>query len=1500
MKKIITIASAAVITAALIIVFVFVFPAWNSSEEITPEPIVADHIFTKNTAADSTPAAAVLTPLSVNDIIAAHTPRSGYTLAPALFGPSGVDPASSFILKTPPEYDSAYPQISIDGQPPPIITREDENTFIVTPSLRLSSNSVYIFKINDDISWAFQTAAEFKITSTLPRNQSANVPVRTGVEISFSLDFAPDISKHFVIYPETKGKFISRGSTAVFVPDSPLEHSRVYTVTISAGVVSPDTDEVTGTDYIFSFETEPESSAHTFNPAVHFSRHYIEFPSFSPPSVSFWLNYDRNRTRPVINMNVYKLDDRQSAIAAVNRLAGAPNWSQIPQNDRFVDTSGLLDVHSSVYTGTPEDMWGSDTFTLPDTLPPGFYLLDAETGGSNNQIIIQITDLAVQLAADSDKTLLWVNDMTTGTPAAKAKIYDPFADKTYETTEYGIAVAERMPESNEYFIITAGDGKESVVFIHSAWLRPFNYGWGWGGNYADGGYWSALQLDRTLFQRSDTLSFWGFVQSRRAKEDIPHITVTLTEHTWWRHAEERDILHRENIPVSGGAYSGEIKLPQLEPGSYEIAVYHGEILLDSVYFNVMDYAKPPYQLNVSASKAAIFSGEEVTFTAVTEFFEGTPVPDLDISYNFWGWRLSAPNGGQSKTDAEGVLELSASPVAEQVTNDNWVQGESSLQFTAEATLPEIGWVHEWESVRVFINDINVRPSAVREGRNANLTVDVNNIILERINEGTAEHWGDYLGDGKAEQKISVEIFEVWWEKIPAGQRYDHITRQSVPWFRYEQRKRRLETFELTTDASGTAERDFTVPDTENRSYEAHLMTTDGNGRMIRHIIYIGRDYTDFYNTAGSEYPFLYGADHDGYDLGDTAELVVMRGEEPLTQGNFLFVVVSDGILSYHTGKNTLTFEFGEQHVPNTQVFAYHFNGHVYHTSGMMTSQLRYNSEKRSLDIEVYLNKETYAPGETAVITIRAKDAEGNPKAANVNIALVDEALFALMDYAPDTRAMLYRNVDDNLKISIATHRTFTSDGIIEEEGLGGGGNTARYAGAMMDMDMAEAEAAPAPAAADGGGGDSAKIRERFEDTAVFASVCTDESGEAEFTVRLPDNITSWRLTASALSDDLYAGNTIQNVRVTQPVFLHYTLNSIFLTGDIPQIGVNVYGSELSGGEPVSFEIWREDSPEDIRTGSGVSFERVNIPLWELTEEGAGSIIIRASAGGWSDAVKHTYNVTNSHRLVDTAVFYETITPETVFEVNPGGLTNITFTDSGRGRFLGELLNLCNIWHTGARIEGFLAKREASRLISEHFPDIELFGGQEGFNVMDYQTETGGIAILPYAEADLQVTVTLIPFIWEEVNLAALKGYLRNIYNSSDTDNKMLALYGLSMLGEPVLLELQKYTAAANNSLLDGLSVRNISYIALGFAAMGEVQTARELYNERILPSIQEIAPYYRVNTGTGRAEILDATAAAALLAAQLGTQESAGLHDYTAAHRFDSPHRFKDDALLLN
>ena len=1429
--------------------------------------------------------------------------RGGYVLVPELFGTTGVDVGSSFLLTTPVDIPvgAGLPVVSIDGERLPYVTRESANTFWVTPVAPFSHNSLYIFRLErdslPDITWAFQTTIRFQITSTLPADETVNVPVDTGIEFTFSSAAHTPIDDYFSIYPHVAGRFITRGTTTVFMPTSRLAYQQLYTVTLRAGVRLNGTNEAITADRVFTFETaarpvpveRPARQPVRIPDRIHFFRTYAEFPSFASPEIHFVANRGTEFTDASVVIDVYMLENNEDAVYAVRKFLNTPRWSRYAWRDSLIDTTEL----THVFTLEPEETdYGFETARLLENLPNGFYLVSATFGDAHDQMIIQITDLAVQIVAD-DTALIWVNDMTTGLPAVGARIYDAVTSRFYETDEDGIAIIERgmMRTFANWLAITAEDGKEGFVFLSTVdghfapawnrWTLP-DGGHTWGGaSPAADQYWRVFQVDRTLFQRSDTVNLWGFVQNRGIHEEISYVTATL------RSNRGNDILHQQNIPVENGVFSGEIQLPHLDPGAYTIAITHRNITIGSISISVQDFVKPPYQLTAVADRRAMFVDEMITFSANAAFFEGTPVAELEVTYSFSGSPLRVSSGSnRGRTDINGNIEASTG----EFNPSSNTQGQHILTFTANATLPEIGRVQRSATTRVFINDIDMRVSSRRTDGDAWISVNINDITLDRINDGTARNQNDFRCAPTAGQEVQVEITRIYWERTRSGEFYCFIERRVIPRYTSRRRTEVIETFTMTTDANGEARQYFQVPNRPHESYQASVTTIDGNGRVISRGSFIGRDFTSFHQSAsGSEFMFMYGARSwsEGYDIGEEVTVSIYRGAEKVTQGNLLFVVAQQGILHYHVGSNPFTFDFEDKYVPNAVVFAFHFNGHTYYTSSRMSQRLRFNSESRNLNLNITTCQSQYRPGETATITIVATDNYGNPKQSNINISLVDEALFALRNYEVDTLTTLYRQIATRLRFSMSTHRAFVSDGIPELNQLGQ--LVLRQSMPPMraaDGSMAGAVSPPAmsPGAAmdmaesASGGGDDTHLREVFEDTAVFAALRTNERGVATFTFRLPDNITSWRLTASGISDDLYAGNYVGNVMVTNPMFLHYSLNDIFLVGDTPTIGVNVFGTSLTGTERVFIDVYPEGSPEDMRRIQGAPFERINIPLWEMTEEGPHAVIIRATTDtGLSDAVRHGFEVVNSHRHIDTAVFYD-VTADTEFAIGLAGLTNITFTDHGRGQFLRDLSGMRHMRSTN-RVEALVIRREATKLINEHFPDTWFTGRACNFNPRDYQRQDGGMAMLTYAESDLALTIRLMPFILDEINVPALRNYLNRALTSDNADNKMQALYGLAMLQEPVLLDLQNYL------LVENLSMRDTAYIALSFVALGEIEVATAIYNERILPNIQSVPPFYRVYTGTRYADILDATAVVALLASQINAPQREGLHQYVARRR---------------
>ena len=140
-----------------------------------------------------------------------------------------------------------------------------------------------------------------------------------------------------------------------------------------------------------------------------------------------------------------------------------------------------------------------------------------------------------------------------------------------------------------------------------------------------------------------------------------------------------------------------------------------------------------------------------------------------------------------------------------------------------------------------------------------------------------------------------------------------------------------------------------------------------------------------------------------------------------------------------------------------------------------------------------------------------------------------------------------------------------------------------------------------------------------------------------------------------------------------------------------------------------------------------------------------------------------------------------------------------------------------------------------------------------------------MSLFPYSDADFNLTVKFAVFAKDMANTEKLKEYFRR--NANIHSNRVKALYGLSVLGEPVLLELNQIEN------IDNLSITDTIYLALAYYKLGDISKASEIYNERITPYIEKLTPYYRINAKTSKDDIIEATALCAYLAALLERPE---------------------------
>ncbi len=287
--------------------------------------------------------------------------------------------------------------------------------------------------------------------------------------------------------------------------------------------------------------------------------------------------------------------------------------------------------------------------------------------------------------------------------------------------------------------------------------------------------------------------------------------------------------------------------------------------------------------------------------------------------------------------------------------------------------------------------------------------------------------------------------------------------------------------------------------------------------------------------APSRYGIGIIADRETYVPGDTASLFMQLPYE----ANWTLLitteradVMTEDVIRVNGESVVYELPITEAFAPNAYVSVTAIKGGVgyYGDPSLPAYSMTYTSLTvtpihRILNVEIEPSAEDYEPGDAASFTVRVTDSDGNPVIAEVGAALTDEAV---LDLAPPNSAPQLDVFYDPTRNYVMTHVGMM--GLIDllEDGLFPGG----YGG--------------------GGGGDEgggALIRDDFEYTPLWESIVTDANGIAEVSVELPDNLTTWRFDARAVTMDTDVGDTTLDVVSSLPLLIRPAAPRFFVVGD---------------------------------------------------------------------------------------------------------------------------------------------------------------------------------------------------------------------------------------------------------------------------------------------------------------------------------------------------------------
>ena len=747
-----------------------------------------------------------------------------------------------------------------------------------------------------------------------------------------------------------------------------------------------------------------------------------------------------------------------------------------------------------------------------------------------------------------------------------------------------------------------------------------------------------LFTERPIYRPGETVSYKGVVRDEDdASYAIPGadaiFTVTVSDPRY-------DDLLTSRVALSEiGTFSGEIILPADAPtGRYWVGVTDEQgTYITATRFTVAEFRAPEFKVEVEAPKTDYLAGETIAAEARASFFFGGPVAGANTEwsahawptvirvegyedYSFWDsgipyWARrdwdSPRSSGEARTDDSGVARLDVPGRLE--------PDEGTHRFTISATVTDANGQAVAGSTTVTVHPATwyagIKPESYVATAGEAATVHLVSVDYQRR---IAPH-----------RPVTVRAYKREW--VPTEERVYY----AGAYYRSEPRDTEVDMQSVTTDAAGEASVEFTPPSAG--IYRLVAESIDDQGRVARSARYL------WVSGAGrAAWPVRDDdvieliADRDSYEVGDVAEVLVpapvagATGLVTIERGR----VRSAEVRGFETNSEVLRIPIEDEHIPNIYLGVVLYRPPTeddpyprYHVGYV---ELSVSTAPRRLDVRIRPDREEAQPGETVGYEVLVTDSEGEGVEAEVSVAVVDQAVLSLADeVGPDgmgafwfERALAVRTAS-SLAASIDRRN---ADFHHSAEGEEGSGNDDARRGAPIfgrGGDGAAAEAAPGVRDS---GSDLSHVRSDFRYTALWiGQLQTDERGRAEFELQLPDNATTWRARARAVTAETRVGEGESELLVTQPLLVRPALPRFLRVGDEVTLRTLVTNRTAAAVNVIATIEAQGVAVDRLDAGSArIEPGRTAVFGWpaRALEEGTATVRFRATtAGGGGDAVE---------------------------------------------------------------------------------------------------------------------------------------------------------------------------------------------------------------------------------------------------------------------------------------
>lgn len=597
---------------------------------------------------------------------------------------------------------------------------------------------------------------------------------------------------------------------------------------------------------------------------------------------------------------------------------------------------------------------------------PGAWVLTLEEDEYRATALVVVSDVAAVVKHGPRQVLVWARDEVKDQPAAGVEVLLSDGKRVFQTGKTGddgVWLVDLDREVRDLRVLALRSGH--VAFTAGRAPRQVAFG------YSPKGY---VLTDRPVYRPGQQVSWKAIVRRVERGAYLP----TSNEEVKLVVRDARGRMVRQATRRTGdyGTLSGDLQLgAESALGSWRIEIQHRGHTFTGT-FGVEEYRKPEFFVDVKAKESTLLGGEPGKVTVSATDAGGGPLPEAAVrwvvlrqGYAFdptphkkYAWFFAKKESEQDRSrrrpaqmdvvaSGQGVLNERGEL---EVSFDTETEGSDSLYVVqAEVTGPDnramagVG--------QVFVTERGWY--ALVEA--AERVVDAGDELRVRVETVRADH-----------RPVAVEGAVVLRRRIVVDGR---VAEEEVA------------RVKAATGPDGRVE--AKVPTARAGEYVVSFEGTDRRGGKIegRTSVEVAGDAADIEAKARVR------ADREVYRRGETARLLV---RSPQAGAWALLSFEGERVLGYRVVRlekrsQTLEALMEDRYSPNITVSLAIAAGGKLHTDHDEVMVFRY------LDVTVTPSARTVEPGGRVQLQVEARDPNGKPVAAELAVAVVDEAVYSL-------------------------------------------------------------------------------------------------------------------------------------------------------------------------------------------------------------------------------------------------------------------------------------------------------------------------------------------------------------------------------------------------------------------------------------------------------------------------------------------------------------------------